>query len=1593
MLLANDSDVEGDALMMTSVSATSAHGATLTLNANGTISYDPTDADAVQALANGQALTDTFTYTVEDGKGGESTATVSIVVFGTNDAPVAADDVAQSSTPITEDGATLIDTATLLANDSDVEGDALTVTAVSTASAHGAVLTLNTDGTISYDPTGADAVQALAEGQTLTDTFTYTVEDGSGGESTANVSVVVHGTNDAPVVAIALPDQASAEDEAVSFALPANAFTDVDGDALSLSATLVGGTALPGWLLFDAITGSFWGIPPQDFNGILSVTVTASDGSLSASSAFALEITPVNDAPAVADDDVTQNGTIITEDVVILIDTGTLLGNDSDVEGDALTVTAVSATSAHGAALVLNTGTISTISYDPTSADAVQALADGQTLTDTFTYTVEDGNGGVSTATVSLVVQGTNDAPVLAIVLPPQSSAEDEAVSFALPANAFTDVDGDALTLSATLAGGAALPDWLVFDAASGSFSGTPPQDYTGQVGVIVTASDGSLSASDTFALDITPVNDAPAAADDIVIQSSTPITEDVVTSIDTATLLANDRDVDGDTLTMTAVAATSAHGAVLTLNTDGTISYDPRDADAVQALAEGQTLTDTFTYTVKDGSGGENTASVSVVVQGTNDAPVLALALPDQSSAEDEAVSFALPANTFTDVDGDALTFSAKLTDGTALPDWLAFDAASGSFSGTPPQDFNGMLSVMVTASDGSLSASGTFVLDITPVNDAPVVADDVVGPNEFLVNEFPFFNHGSASATAVTALANGHFVVTWRSNDGQQGGTGWDIKARIFDENGFEIVSEFLVNEVTNYRQSDPSVTALANGDFVVTWQSDDRQQGDTDSYAVKARIFDATGAEIVSEFLVNEFTDGDQEYSSVTALANGGFVVTWMSNDGQQGDASGTAIKARIFDTNGAEIVGEFLVNEFTDGGQWNPSITELANGHFVVTWHSDDAQQGDTDWAIKARILDADGNEIVSEFLVNEFADGTQRDPSVTALANGHFVVTWYSEDGQQGDAFASAIKARIFDANGDEIVSEFLVNEFADGTQRDPSVTALANGDFVVTWQSYDGQQGDAFASAIKARIFDANGDEIVSEFLVNEFTNSSQQNPSVTALDNGNFVVIWESRDGQQGDVFGPAIKARIFDGNGVIQSFDLITEYDVTFIDTATLLANDSDAEGDALTVKSVSATSAHGAVLTLNTDGTISYDPTGADAVQALAVGQTLTDTFTYTVEDGNGGESTATVSLEIFGTNEGRAGDDTILGSLTADTLYGRAGDDTLYGGAGDDILIGGAGADHLDGGDGFDRAAYWHATSGVIVSLQDTSLNTGEAAGDTYVSIEQIDGSAFGDSLYGDAAANQLSGSNGDDYLYGGAGNDRLQGDDGNDTLNGGVGNDTLEGGRGNDILNGGDGDDRLFSENQYFDSDSGNDTLNGDAGDDRLRGGEGDDILNGGVGNDVLEGRSGNDILNGGDGDDDLEGGYGNDTLNGGDGDDRLYGGEYFDTGNDTLNGGDGDDRLEGGGGDDILNGGDGDDRLRGDAGDDQFVFSDSFGNDTITDFDDGIDLIRVDIAGVSYSDLIITGSVLSTEVSVSGHGTITLNFFDVADLTEEDFLF
>ena len=209
----------------------------------------------------------------------------------------------------------------------------------------------------------------------------------------------------------------------------------------------------------------------------------------------------------------------------------------------------------------------------------------------------------------------------------------------------------------------------------------------------------------------------------------------------------------------------------------------------------------------------------------------------------------------------------------------------------------------------------------------------------------------------------------------------------------------------------------------------------------------------------------------------------------------------------------------------------------------------------------------------------------------------------------------------------------------------------------------------------------------------------------------------------------------------------------------------------------------------------------------------------------------------------------------GNDLANRLAGAGGDDSLLGGAGNDTLIGGAGADTLDGGTGTDTASYATAAAGVVVDLASGAGTAGDAAGDVLLSIENLTGSGFADTLSGDGGANLLDGGAGNDSLSGGAGNDTLIGGAGADTLDGGSGSDTASYAASAaavavDLASGsgtvGDAAGDLLLSIEYLTGGSGNDTLTGDGGANRL---------DGGAGNDVLEGRAGNDTLIGGSGSD------------------------------------------------------------------------------------------------------------------------------------------
>ncbi|WP_162419773.1 calcium-binding protein [Microvirga brassicacearum] len=285
-------------------------------------------------------------------------------------------------------------------------------------------------------------------------------------------------------------------------------------------------------------------------------------------------------------------------------------------------------------------------------------------------------------------------------------------------------------------------------------------------------------------------------------------------------------------------------------------------------------------------------------------------------------------------------------------------------------------------------------------------------------------------------------------------------------------------------------------------------------------------------------------------------------------------------------------------------------------------------------------------------------------------------------------------------------------------------------------------------------------------------------------------------------------------------------------------------------------------------------------------------------------------------------GNGGNDLLDGGDGADVLHGGEGDDTLVGGNGDDRLIagignnilrGGAGADALDGTGGWGVADYHTAQTAVTVNLDGSGNSGDEAAGDTFVNVNGVQGSVFADTLNGNANANWILADSGNDTVDGGAGNDTVYGGDGDDMLVGGAGDDYLIAGIGNNVLRGGAGADKLDGTGGWGIADyhtaqtavTVNLDNSGSVGDEAagdtfvnvhgVQGSVFSDTLNGNVNANWILADSGNDTVNGGAGDD---------TVYGGDGDDQLVGG----AGNDHLVGGIGNNVLEGGAGADILDG-------------------------------------------------------------------------------------
>ncbi|MBA6392434.1 tandem-95 repeat protein, partial [Colwellia sp. BRX10-3] len=419
-LLSNDSDADGDTLTVNSTPISNVSNGSLTLNSDGSFNYIPT------LNFNG---TDSFTYQVSDGNGGIAQGNVTLTVSAVNDIPVAVADAYSVNEDIVLN-ILATDANNLLNNDSDVDGDNLTVSLV-TGTSNG-TLSLNSDGAFSYTPN---------LNFNSTDSFIYQVSDGNGGTAQASVTLTVNAVNDMP---LALDDSYSfAEDftwvRAVTDGdqLLSND-TDADGDVLTVNTTPVSGVS-NGTLTLNS-DGSFTYIPDADFFSQDSFTYEISDGKGgTAQASVTLIVNAVNDIPVVVSN--TKSFTF-DEDITLsklATDADNLLSGASDVEGDSLTVTLDSGVTNNGSLTVNNDGSFQ---YIPNlNINGIDA--------DTFTYQVSDGNGGVSeTITVALNIQAVNDAPIPDTSPYTFSIDEGESVGDVVGTVSATDIENDTLAYS-----------------------------------------------------------------------------------------------------------------------------------------------------------------------------------------------------------------------------------------------------------------------------------------------------------------------------------------------------------------------------------------------------------------------------------------------------------------------------------------------------------------------------------------------------------------------------------------------------------------------------------------------------------------------------------------------------------------------------------------------------------------------------------------------------------------------------------------------------------------------------------------------------------------------------------------------------------------------------------------------------------------------------------------------------------------------------------------------------------------------------------------------------------------------------------------
>ncbi|MFW9677304.1 tandem-95 repeat protein [Vibrio parahaemolyticus] len=874
-VLGNDT-FEGDGKVVSLDTNNGPANGTVSINPDGSVTYTPNDNYVGK---------DTFTYIVTSGGVSEST-TVEVNVTPVNDAPVAKDDIATTQ----EDTAVTID---VLPNDTDVDGDKLSIESVSVPKEQGTVEVV--DGKLVFTP--AENFNGDAE-------ITYTVTDGALTDQ-ATVKVTVNAVNDTPVVESNIADQTLAEDF-TPYTIDLNtAFSDVDNVDGELTFSVSGNSNIQ----VAIVNGIATITPTADWNGSETLTFTATDPSgESVSQTVNFTVTPVADIEA--------DKTTVVEDTPTIIK---VLGNDTFEGKDKVVSLDAENGPKNGTIIVNNDGTVT---YTPD---------DNYVGKDTFTYVVTSGGVSEST-TVEVNVTPVNDAPVAKDDI--ATTQEDTAVTIDVLPND-SDVDGDKLSIQS-----ATVPEAQgKVEIVEGKLVFTPAENFNGDAEITYTVTDGSLTDQAKVTVTVNPVDDAPT----IKVDAVESITEDAV-STDTvvATLTVRDTDTPEDQLTVS--LENNSNGYFVLVGNEVKLTQVGVDAVNNDEL----NLKDlTISASVSDGVNPTASDSDSLIVTRVNDAPTVENAIADQELAEDFA-SYTIDLNdAFKDSDS-ALNFSVSGNSNVLV------SIEDGIATISPTADWNGSETLTFTATDPSgESVNQTVDFTVAPVVDIEADSADVVEDTPTIINVLGNDTFESTDKVVSldaengpkngTVIVNNDGTVTYTPDDNY---VGEDTFTYIVTSGG---VSESTTVSVDVTPENDAPVakddTAITDEDTPVTI---DVLPNDTDVDGDKLSV---ESASVPKEQGTVEVVNGKLVFTPAENF-NGDAEITYTVTDGELTDEARVTVTvnpvndAPTIKVDAVESITEDAVNTDTvvatltvrdtdtPEDQLTVSLENNSNGYFVL-----------------------------------------------------------------------------------------------------------------------------------------------------------------------------------------------------------------------------------------------------------------------------------------------------------------------------------------------------------------------------------------------------------------------------------------------------------------------------------------------------------------------------------------------------------------------------------------------------------------------------------------------------------------------------------